>query len=52
MEITDRDRSLIRSVIERQLQASQRDDAVEAFTFASPGIQQQFQTPRKVYANG
>jgi hypothetical protein len=44
MEITDCDRSEIRSVIERQIQAFQRDDAVSAFAFASLEIQTQFGT--------
>ncbi len=47
MKITDRDRTEIRSVIERQLQAFQRDDAVSAFSFASPEIQAKFCTPEQ-----
>lgn len=35
------DRNTIRSIIERQLQAFQQDDAASAFAFASPGIQVQ-----------
>jgi ketosteroid isomerase-like protein len=42
MELTDRDRAAIRSVIERQLEAFQKDDAEAAFAFASPGIQTLF----------
>ncbi|HEY9905388.1 MAG TPA: DUF4864 domain-containing protein [Candidatus Sericytochromatia bacterium] len=45
MEVTETDRSAIRSVIERQLQAFQNDDAIGAFAFASPGIQMQFVSP-------
>jgi ketosteroid isomerase-like protein len=45
MQITDTDRAAIRSVIERQLIAFQKDDAVGAFAFASPGIKAQFKTP-------
>lgn len=45
MQITDSDRVAIRNAIERQLQAFQNDDAVSAFAFASPGIQQTFQNP-------
>ncbi|MDF2387111.1 DUF4864 domain-containing protein [Nostoc ellipsosporum NOK] len=45
MKITDRDFVTIRSVIERQLEAFQKDDAQGAFAFASPGIQEQFCTP-------
>ena len=35
----------IRSVIESQLAAFQRDDGDEAFSYASPGIQRMFRTP-------
>jgi hypothetical protein len=42
MQITDTDRTSIRSIVEQQLLAFQRDDAAAAFAFASPGIQQQF----------
>lgn len=45
MKITDNDYTAIRSVIEHQLAAFQHDDAKSAFTFASPAIQDQFQTP-------
>jgi hypothetical protein len=45
MEVTETDRTTIRSVIERQLQAFQNDDATGAFAFASPGIQERFGTP-------
>jgi hypothetical protein len=41
----DGERAAIRSVIERQLGAFQRDDASAAFGFASPSIQGQFETP-------
>jgi hypothetical protein len=37
----------IRAVIEAQLAAFQRDDAVRAFSFAAPGIRQTFQTPER-----
>lgn len=47
MQITDSDRTAIRFVVERQLEAFQNDDAVAAFSFASPGIQQTFQNPQK-----
>ncbi|MEB3279695.1 MAG: DUF4864 domain-containing protein [Lyngbya sp.] len=47
MEITARDRHEIRSVIERQLEAFQRDDAVGAFAFASAEIQAKFGTPEQ-----
>ncbi|KAM3092309.1 DUF4864 domain-containing protein [Phormidesmis sp. 146-35] len=44
MNLSDLDRATIRSVIEFQLQAFQRDDADAAFEFASPGIQSMFGT--------
>ncbi|MEG4580107.1 DUF4864 domain-containing protein [Microcoleus sp. MON1_C5] len=44
MLISESDRATIRSVVEQQLQAFQKDDAALAFSFASPGIQQQFRT--------
>jgi ketosteroid isomerase-like protein len=47
MQITQSDRAAIRIAIECQLQAFQDDDAIGAFAFASPGIQQTFQTPEK-----
>ncbi|MGJ3253602.1 MAG: DUF4864 domain-containing protein [Elainellaceae cyanobacterium] len=50
MELTDTDRTAIRAVIERQLQAFQADDANTAFSFASPGIpgiQSQFGSPEQ-----
>jgi hypothetical protein len=45
IEITDIDRTAIRSIIAHQLAAFQQDDAVKAFSFASPGIQSKFGTP-------
>ena len=47
MEISDRARLEIRSVIERQLEAFQRDDGAAAFEFASAEIQAQFGTPEQ-----
>ncbi|MFB2920530.1 DUF4864 domain-containing protein [Aerosakkonema funiforme] len=47
MQITDSDRVTIRCVVESQLQAFQNDDAVTAFSFASPAIQSTFQDPEK-----
>lgn len=44
MELTNTDRATIRSVIEQQLRAFQQDNAELAFSFASPGIQAQFET--------
>lgn len=43
-EFNDRDREAIRSVVQLQLEAFQRDDADAAFAFASPGIQEKFGT--------
>ncbi len=39
------DRAAIHAVVEQQLAAFQRDDGGAAFGFASPTIQQQFQSP-------
>ena len=39
------DREAIRQVIVQQLDAFQRDDEVEAFSYAAPSIQAQFKTP-------
>lgn len=39
------DQELIRSIIQQQLEAFQRDDAEGAFAFATPAIQAQFGTP-------
>jgi hypothetical protein len=39
------DREAIRQVIMQQLDAFQRDDEVEAFSYAAPSIQAQFKTP-------
>jgi hypothetical protein len=44
-ELTAADRTAIHAVIERQLEAFRRDDAVTAFTFASPEIQAKYGTP-------
>ena len=44
-EVGEADRQAIRMVIEAQLGAFQRDDAVAAFAQASPSIQAMFQTP-------
>ena len=38
------DRQAIHSIIQSQLDAFQRDDGHEAFSYASPGIRQMFQT--------
>jgi len=44
------DRRAIRQVIERQLEAFGRDDADDAFAFASPAIQVQFETAARFMA--
>ena len=43
--VTAADRTAIRAVIEHQLEAFRRDDAVNAFAFASPEIQAKYGTP-------
>jgi hypothetical protein len=43
MALPDSDRTAIRQVIERQLQAFQRDDGAAAFSYAAPGIQSKFE---------
>lgn len=50
MQVTDTDRTAIRSVIEQQLAALRRDDADGAFAFASPGIRTQFGTAKNFLA--
>ena len=44
--ITEKDKIAIREVIQKQLEAFQRDDGETAFSLASPGIQQVFRTPQ------
>ena len=44
MYISEFDKAEIRKIIEKQLQAFQKDDFVSAFSFASPTIQSQFGT--------
>ena len=41
------DRSSVRSVIERQLEAFRRDDAAEAYSYAAPEIRQMFPSPER-----
>src|SRR5262247_2463965 len=45
--VTGSDLLEIRAVINRQLEAFQRDDASGAFALASPGVQQAFGTPQR-----
>jgi Domain of unknown function (DUF4864) len=42
MELSEADQLAIRTVVELQLKAFQAGDGARAFSFASPGIQQQF----------
>jgi hypothetical protein len=44
-ELTAADRTAIRTVIERQIEAFRQDDAVSAFAFASPEIRAKYGTP-------
>ena len=44
MYISEFDKAEIRQIVEKQLQAFQKDDFIAAFSFASPSIQQQFGT--------
>ncbi len=46
-DLTDADRTAIRTVIERQLDALRQDDAASAFALASPEIQAKFETPER-----
>jgi Domain of unknown function (DUF4864) len=46
MVVTNKDRIAIRSVVELQLEAFQRDDAIAAFAYASPQIQAMFNCPK------
>ena len=45
-DLSAQDERAIRDVIESQLAAFQRDDALAAFSFASPSIQAKFRTPK------
>ena len=44
-DLSSDDRRAIQQVIAQQLDAFQRDDEIEAFSYASPSIQAQFKTP-------
>ena len=48
--LSDDDRDAIHAVIQSQLDAFQSDDAVLAFSFASPAIQAQFGSPQNFMA--
>ncbi|WP_339383699.1 DUF4864 domain-containing protein [Oculatella sp. LEGE 06141] len=45
MDLTQAEREAIQAVIEQQIMAFQKDDAIAAFAFASPDIQNQFGDP-------
>jgi hypothetical protein len=49
-ELTPADRTLIRQVIEDQIQAFRNDDGERAFSFAAPGIRTMFGTPERFMA--
>jgi ketosteroid isomerase-like protein len=49
MTANNADRDAIRAVIQQQLQAFQKDDAEEAFTFASPEIRTKFGTAKNFF---
>lgn len=46
-DVPPQDRAAIQAVILAQIEAFKKDDAVRAFSFASPGIRQVFQTPER-----
>ncbi len=46
-DVPPQDRAAIRDIITAQIEAFKKDDAVRAFSFASPGIRQVFQTPER-----
>ena len=50
LALTDDDEAAIAAVVRQQLDAFQADDAELAFSFASPGIQEQFQTADRFMA--
>ena len=44
-DLTDVDKAQIETIIRSQIDAFQRDDGTEAYSYASPGIQTMFQNP-------
>ncbi|MBO1435671.1 DUF4864 domain-containing protein [Meiothermus sp. CFH 77666] len=46
-DVPPQDRAAIQAIILAQIEAFKKDDAVRAFSFASPGIRQVFQTPER-----
>lgn len=47
LALTSKDEAAIAAVIRQQLDAFQADDAERAFSFASPGVREQFQTAER-----
>lgn len=45
--IEDGDRSALRSLVERQIDAFRHDDGATAFSFASPGLREMFGDPER-----
>ena len=48
--VDDKDKVAIRTVISGQIQAFRSGDRERAFSYASPGIKQQFETPAQFFA--
>lgn len=46
-DVPPQDRAAIQAVISAQIEAFRKDDAERAFSFATPGIRQVFQTPER-----
>ncbi len=46
-QVTAEDRAGVRAVIEKQMDAFKRDDAVEAFSYAAPALQELFAPPER-----
>lgn len=46
-DVPPQDRLAIQAIISAQIEAFKKDDAVRAFSYASPGIRQVFQTPER-----
>lgn len=49
-KVTEQDGVLIRKVIAAQLDAFRKGDGERAYSYASPGIKQQFETPAQFFA--
>lgn len=46
-DVPPQDRAAIQAIISAQIEAFKKDDAVRAFSYASQGIRQVFQTPER-----